>query len=437
MSPALGTPARSVFHPLSPGGLAALPPRLRPEASLGVLDVTQYFGATSGGIKTYLLEKSRYADARPWFRHLLVVPGPANRILTSEGARRYELRGPRIPGHEPYRMLIAGRSLRRIIEHEAPDLIEVGGPFLDPWLARLANRRLRAPMVYYYHSHLPRLAAPDPHGASFARHWVARQLSRYVRRLGSSFPLVLCASEYSVAMLRAIGVPRVTRVPLGVDLSRFHPARRARRDETLGALGLGGEPFALFAGRVAEEKRLDVVLEAWPEVERRTGCRLVIVGEGPAKPALRRHRHAARVTWLSWESDRDRFADLLAAATIYVAPGPAETFGLSALEAMASGTPVLSVDSGAVAELVGRSGAGATYADGSAEAAVVAAVALCESDLAAAGRRARALAERDHDWTAVFDQLCAVYRGLLAGEPRTESGAQPRPVGGNSGVAAG
>lgn len=37
-----------------------LPPRLRPEADLGVLDVTKYFGITSGGIKTYLREKSRY-----------------------------------------------------------------------------------------------------------------------------------------------------------------------------------------------------------------------------------------------------------------------------------------------------------------------------------------------------------------------------------------
>lgn len=429
--------ARTDVRLPSPGGRLTLPPRVRPEASLGVLDVTKYFGTTSGGIRTYLLEKARYVDARPWFRHLLVVPGPADRILTSEGARRYELRGPRIPAHEPYRFLFATRTLRRIIEYEAPDLIEVGSPFLVPWLARLANRRLRAPMVWYYHSHLPRLAAPDPLNSSPARLWLAEQVGHYVRLLGSSFPLVLCASEYSAAMLRALGVTRVTRVPLGVDLVRFHPSRRSQGSETLESLGLGGERIALFAGRVAGEKRLDVVLEAWPEVQRRTGCRLVIVGDGPAAPSLRRHPRGAYVTWLPWESDRDRFADLLAAAALYVAPGPAETFGLSALEAMACGTPVLSVDSGAVAELVERSGAGATYADGSAEAAMAAAVSLCESDLADAGRRARALAERDHDWTTVFDRLFTVYQALHMGETLTESHPKSCPASGTPSVAAG
>ncbi len=401
----------------TPGILDELPPRLRPDASLGVLDITKYFGTTSGGIKTYLLEKARYVGPRPSLRQVMVLPGAEDDITTGDGSRTYRLRGPRIPAHEPYRFLLATRSLRRILEHESPDLIEVGSPFLVPWLTKLANRRLQAPMVWYYHSHLPRLAMPDPAAGSLAQRATSRMLSRYVRLLGDHFPVVFCASRFSASALAAQGVNRVVRVPLGVDVRHFTPDRRGHLRTTRQHTGLWSGPVALFAGRLAPEKRLDLILEAWPEVERRTGCRLALLGGGPAAESLRRHSHANRVTWLPWEGDRERFADLLAAVDVYVAPGPAETFGLSALEAMASGTPVLSVDSGAVAELVDRGDAGALYADGSVESVVESATRLIEGDLPAAGARARNLAEREHAWDHVLGRLFARYTDLVAGRP--------------------
>ena len=97
-----------------------------------------------------------------------------------------------------------------------------------------------------------------------------------------------------------------------------------------------------------------------------------------------------------------------------VAPGPAETFGLSALEAMASGTAVLSVDRGAVAERIEASGAGALYATGDAGACAEAAVTLLRSDLRTLGMSARHHAERHHSWDSAFDGIFAAYRDLLA-----------------------
>jgi alpha-1,6-mannosyltransferase len=403
---------------LAPAGvLDTLPPRLRPDARLGVLDITKYFGTTSGGIKTYLLEKARYVGPRPALRQVMVVPGPEDEVATGDGSRTYRLRGPRIPAHDPYRFLLATRSLRRILEHESPDLIEVGSPFLVPWLTKLANRRLRAPIVWYYHSHLPRLAAPDPSAATVTRRAASHLLSRYVRLLGDQFPVVFCASQFSASVLTAQGVDRVVRVPLGVDVHHFSPDRREHRCATRQRVGLWSGPVALFAGRFAAEKRLDVILEAWPEVERRTGCRLALLGGGPAAESLRRHRHANRVTWLPWEGDRERFADILAAVDVYVAPGPAETFGLSALEAMASGTPVLSVDSGAVSELVIRGDAGQLFADGCVDSVITSATQLLAGDLVAAGARARRLAERDHAWDHVLGTLFARYADLVEGRP--------------------
>jgi alpha-1,6-mannosyltransferase len=109
---------------------------------------------------------------------------------------------------------------------------------------------------------------------------------------------------------------------------------------------------------------------------------------------------------------RASVADVLAAADLYVSPSPVETFGLAPLEALASGTPVLSADRGAVPELVRRSGAGALYRAGEADDLADHAIAMLRDGIAAAGDAARSYAERNHAWPVVFDRLFEAYRGV-------------------------
>jgi alpha-1,6-mannosyltransferase len=272
------------------------------------------------------------------------------------------------------------------------------------------------PLVWFYHGHLPRLIAPD-HRPSLLQRGLEGAAWRYVRRLARGCRAVLVSSRHVVEELRAEGVEHVEQVPLGVDLEHFHPRRRVRGASLKGRLGIPEGRVALFAGRYAREKRLDLVLDAWPEIERRTGIRLALVGDGPREREYRRHPYAARVTWLPFEGNRELFADLLAAVDIYVAPGPYETFGLSALEAMASGTPVLSVDRGGVAERVAESGAGETYPFDSVEGLIASAVTLAGRDLASLGRAGRAFAEAHHSWDAAFTAIFATYRRLLGHTP--------------------
>jgi len=116
---------------------------------------------------------------------------------------------------------------------------------------------------------------------------------------------------------------------------------------------------------------------------------------------------------LPYTRSRETIADLHAAADFYVAPGPNETFGLAALEALASGTPVLSVDEGGVSEQVTRSGAGFLYRADEPGAILRGVEAMMDADRAALGRLGRAHAEREHSWDSVFDRIFGVYEGLL------------------------
>ena len=394
---------------------AELPPRLRTSATLGVLDISEFFGETTGGVRTYLLEKARYVQRRPHLRQVIVVPGARDEILEAAGVRCYRLRGAPIPTQKPYRFMLGTRSTRRIVAHERPSLIEVGSAWCAPWLARLAARSHPVPAVWFYHSNFPRIIAPHPRAAGQARRAASALAWRYVLRVGRMVRATIAPCRAVVQELERAGVPNVLHVPLGVDLELFTPERRAAAGATRRRLGLPEGLLGLYVGRFAGEKEIDLVLGAWHEVERRTGARLVLAGAGPAEASLRRAPGGDRAIWLPYERNRERLADLYGAVDLYVAPGPAETFGLSAMEALASGLPIVSVDQGGVAEAVTRSGAGRRYAAGDAGHFAEVAVALLDADLRALGATGRAFAEAHHSWPQVFDRLFEVYAGIVRG----------------------
>jgi alpha-1,6-mannosyltransferase len=309
--------------------------------------------------------------------------------------------------------MLATRSTSRIVAHERPDLIEVGSAWCAPWLVHLATRSLDVPAVWFYHSNFPRLIAPWPARAGWLRRRASSFAWGYVRRLSRLVRATLAPSDFVAGELSREGVERIRRVSLGVDLDRFHPRRRLYASETRRSCGLPEGPLALFVGRIAREKELDLLLASWPEVERRTGARLVLVGDGPSRRRLQRQPGSDRFTWLPFEADRERLADLMAAVDLYVAPCSLETFGLSALEALASGTPILTADRGGVAETVHRSGAGAHFHSGDPGHLAEAAARLITSDLNYLGIKGRAYVEAHHGWDLVFDRLFGIYREIV------------------------
>ena len=389
-----------------------LPPPVGRPAALTVLDVTKFYGQGTGGVRTYLLQKSEWLAGRPDAAHVVIVPGQHDSIREVGRSRWYGLRGAEIPGSRPYRFLVAPRSIRAILDHERPAVVEVGSHYLVPWQVLPAARRVGAAVAWFCHTDLAGLAGRDWAGGPRRSAGRERWAERYVRALAARFDLVLAGSRFLADRLRAAGVERVAEAPLGVDLDRFHPSAREGRAATLSALGVPEAPYALFAGRLAGEKELEILLRSWPSVERRTGVRLVLVGSGAAERRLMEEPGARAATWLPFEGDRSRFAGLVASAEIYVAPGPYETFGLSAAEAMASGVPVLTVDAGAVPEQVRPSGAGGVYPRGDVAGAADAACALLQGDLTAAGRRAREWAVARLGAGAAFERLLEHYRRI-------------------------
>ena len=177
--------------------------------------------------------------------------------------------------------------------------------------------------------------------------------------------------------------------------------------------GRGG--YALFVGRLSEEKGLGTLLAAWQRVGARLPLR--IVGDGPLAARVAEAAEGGQVTWLG-RQERESVLALMREATVLVFPSVwYEGFPMTLAEAMATGTPVLASDIGGIAELVEHGRTGLLFAPGDPEAladAVVWAISH-PTELAAMRRAARAEYEAKYTAEANYRQLMAIYKRALEG----------------------
>lgn len=181
---------------------------------------------------------------------------------------------------------------------------------------------------------------------------------------------VITGSEFARRELAAglgISTERIDVVPHGVDLKCFRPDRPGGRTMVAHALGTPGErPYVAFAASVHPRKNLSALRDAVAGLARRGFPHVLAVMAGPAldradssdleQEAFAELPGAAgRLARIIRPCD-DELAMLLSGADAFCLPSLSEGFGLTALEAMACGTPVVVSDRGALPELVGEAG---------------------------------------------------------------------------------
>lgn len=263
------------------------------------------------------------------------------------------LRVPSIP-FPPYPAIRLSLPFRRRVSRflvaAEPDLVHVATEGPLGAMGRSYALHAGVPLVTSFHTDFP----------GYARHYHLGVLEAIAWRWLTAFhaPAALIHTPGEAARDRLVerGLTRATVWGRGVDADSFRPERRdlAWRRE-LGAAGR--MPVVLHVGRLAAEKNLDVLIAAWDDARRTLGDQavFVIAGDGPRAGRVRRALPWARQLGFL---DRHRLAALYASADLCVLPSASETCGLVALEAMASGLPVIAADAGGFRESVehGRSG---------------------------------------------------------------------------------
>ena len=321
-----------------------------------VCDLTQSWSDVGGGVGTYLRRKRAFILDKTPHRHLMILPGPRDKVIDQGRAVTVFIASPKVPGSPHYRLLLRNRAVRAALEQYRPDLIECQDAYNLPWAA-IAHRRHypETALVAGYFTDFPTVYVKRPF-AKFVGRGLADAASRlcyrYCRTLYSRFDAVYGLSENGgVAKLTRAGVDDVAVVPLGVELDAFDPSRR---DLTLRrSLGVGDDqPLLIYAGRLDGEKRAEVVVEAFRRLPPAIGATLVLLGDGPLRGQFSELGKAMRLIAPGFIDSRAELARWLASADIYVSAMADETFGISVIEAQASGLPVVGVAAGAMVDRI-------------------------------------------------------------------------------------
>jgi alpha-1,6-mannosyltransferase len=383
-----------------------------------VCDLTQsYSPSGGGGISTYLREKRDYVLANTPHHLLQIVPGPEDRI-TVDGRHIFaEVGADLVRGSPNYRFILRTSKVREILAEYRPDIVESLCPWVLPWTA-IRHRRAfpETTLVAGYRTDFPEAhvyrVGKDKFGELGGRFFRMLSLG-YAEITYREFDWVYTLGEDARAALARRTVTRTSVLPLGVDTNVFHPSRR---DHTYRAeLGLSGEgPLLVYAGRVDNEKRADRLVAMFKALPPELGAAMVVIGDGKLRERLVDESAGLPIAFPGFEKDRAELARALASADIYVSAMADETFGVSVLEAQASGLPIVGVASGAMPDRVPE-GTGYLGPVDDTTAMAENVVRVWREGAVAIGARGRAMVEARFSWDRTFEELFThIYPSALA-----------------------
>ncbi len=309
-----------------------------------IVHLANLYGPRSGGLRTSMNELARQYALAGHEVHL-IVPSHESKVLVDGRVTTHHLKSPVLPGSGGYRVMLGRRRIRVLLEEIAPDAVEISDRFTLLHAADWARER-GIPSSVIAHERL------DGVMKAFApwlpRTMVADRINRAAARRADT---IVCTTDFAGEEFARIKVP-VRKIPLGVDLVQFHPGRRS----DFWHAQFGCAVVLLLCSRLSKEKEPGFAIDVLRECRRRgIDAHLVIAGDGPMAAAIQRQSADLPVTMLGFVSSRSELARFLASADVILAPGPIETFGLAALEALASGTPAIVNKSSALPEIIGLS----------------------------------------------------------------------------------
>ncbi|GAA3291290.1 glycosyltransferase [Dactylosporangium vinaceum] len=361
-----------------------------------IVQLANFYTPVSGGLRTCVEQTGRGYIAAGHER-VTLVPGTEDRDITFPDGRHLTVRSPLLPGSGGYRVLTARARVCALLDKVEPDVLEANDKLSIAWLSPWARRR-GVPLVLVSHERINailRTRVPRWFPLDSAATAANRRLHRLVDH-------IVLASAFSAAEFEVFGREKTHRVPLGVDLDTFRPApAKAPHPER-------DDVRLVTVTRLSTEKHPELSIAALRELRRRgIPASLDVIGTGPLQRRLAKVADDLPVRFLGHVAERNRLAELVAAADVSLSPSPAETFGLATLESLACGVPVVVPSEGAARELIMKPESG-RVTDGTPQGLADG----VESLLAAPAERrqadARAVAEQ-FPWSATVNGLLDVY----------------------------
>jgi alpha-1,6-mannosyltransferase len=326
-----------------------------------IVHIANFYGPSSGGIKTTLHELGR-GYLKYGHEFIYIVPGPRYMKEQTPFGLKISLPSFTLPASGGYQIIRSNKQLLNLLEFLNPDRIEVSDRFTLLKVGRWAKQHKVSSLVFSHETLNGLVKKYAPFIPASVRD---KFVNWHNAKLSTTFDNVIATTDFAAAEFVRIKISNLRKVALGVDLIGFNPENRnyKLRKELL----KGAEFLLVHCGRMSPEKQPERSVQALAElVKRGVNARLIIVGGGPLWNKIRKQSTGLPVEMVGYIASRQKVAGYLAVADLAIAPGPLETFCLSALESLASGTPVVASKSSAVGEILNINSikaAGAVAAD--------------------------------------------------------------------------
>jgi glycosyltransferase involved in cell wall biosynthesis len=294
-----------------------------------------YFPQVNGVSRTleHLVQTAVNSDCRVQ----LIIPRYNEPVKTDNSeVDIVDYRGLALPFYKEILLpLVPARRVEKALADFAPDVVHIATEGTLGLSALKAARNLSIPVVSSYHTNFPqylehyRMGLFEPVSRSYLR-WFHNQTA-----------CTLVPTSEMSNRLTGQGFANVDIWSRGVDSNTFNPSKRDIYLREM--MGIGPDDTAfLYVGRLAPEKNLMMMIEAFDSLKGSLPVKLILVGDGPYRKVLE-ERQDHRIFLAGYRHGED-LAALYASSDIFVFPSLTDTFGNVMLEAMACGLPVVAFD---------------------------------------------------------------------------------------------
>ncbi|MDR6549915.1 glycosyltransferase family 1 protein [Paenibacillus qinlingensis] len=297
-------------------------------------------------------------------------------------------------------------AIRTELDRFRPDLLHLATPFnLGLCGLHYARKRLIS-HVASYHTHFDQYLTYYHMKAAVPLYW------SYIKWFHHSCNATFAPSSDTIHTLQKQGIERLQLWTRGVDCLLYTPDKK--NNQVRERYGITAPNLFLYVGRIAPEKDIDTlsaIMKDLPD-SMKANVHWLIVGDGPQLQELR-EQAPANVTFAGYKHGEE-LAQIYASADLFVFPSSTETFGNVVQEAMASGLPIVTANSGGVLEMVrhGENGVLCTPRHPQSFIQEICDLVTHEERMSSFRVEARQFA-LGRSWDAIFDQLIHDYEHII------------------------
>jgi alpha-1,6-mannosyltransferase len=311
------------------------------------VDINTFYYASDGGVKTFYDAKIEWFKKHPEHQYILVFPGPRLKVeKLAPNVHKAQVFGVKgIIGKNRLLMVDYWKVLK-LVRKVKPDIVEVGDPLITPFFAIFARRlgAIKGVLYSFHHSNpLHTYVYPWAYGEK------SNIFKRFVAWLSTTaylfshlrIPYSMVASQTLKQTLGKMGIKNIEVKPFGVQDIFFNHSRIRTR----------GEKRLLFAGRLEHEKGIYLLKKVIPRLLEIDGVHITVMGKGAHENFFKTFKHPS-LEYLGYIEDRNKVESIYRQNSIFLAPGPFETFGIGVLEAMANGMIIVGPNQGGTGEIL-------------------------------------------------------------------------------------